>query len=137
MIREATTDDYKELIVIAKKVFDNCDHSGTTWNEAYVKQSFMRMVMFGFSKVVEHEGTIVGMMFGTLATNQWGSICAYDQITFSTRETHKLLREFAWWAEDNGAETVCVTNISGNDRYNKLIKKMGFTTESNTFIKEI
>jgi len=132
-IREAKYKDFPQLLNLFKALREKSPFKNKTFNEAAVQRSFVVAIHYGFSKVVEQDGEIVGSMFGTIGMNQWGMTCAYDQFTFTPIKTPQLLKLFKFWAKENGAEEVFITNIIGSERYNQLIQRLGFTTQSHTF----
>jgi len=130
-------DDFDNLLAWAKKIKQFEKPVFKHFKEATARRSFVTTINFGFAKIVEHKGKLVGCMFGVVRENHWGERCAFDLMTYSMRETPKLLRLFKEWAEDSGADEVYITNTTGNERYMELIKKLGFVENSTIFGRSI
>ncbi len=135
VVRDATTDDFDELIPYAREAHKRSPFGETVMDESHMKRVFACSISFegGFAKVVEHDGKIVGGMVAAIGINHWGVRAATDYFMFSERDTHKLLRSFIRWAKERGAQFVQVTDLSGNERYHRLIRRIGLDQTSINF----
>lgn len=139
MIEDASLSDIDELLPLMRHVHRRSIFAQTPFDEVAVRRSFATAVSFddGFAKVVRHQQTIVGVLVGFVAPNQWGVMIATDLLTFSQRQTDVLIRSFAKWAATRGAYAVHITDLTGKDRYQRLILSCGFEPAGNNFIKRV
>jgi len=137
VIRQAEEEDYDaiygiftKLPTVVESVYNDCDESALVRN-------YGRARAHGFAKIVEHKGEVVGCMIATLSRNPWGMICAYDLVSYSTRETPGLIREYVKWARGNGVKdkNIFMSNSFGSKRYDKMIQKMGFVQDTVVYRK--
>jgi len=137
MIRLAETDDFDVIYSlfsnnkrVKASIYEDCDMSSMLRN-------FGRARVSGFARVVEHKGRVVGCMIATLSRNPWGQLCAYDLVSYSTRETPGLIREYIKWARDSGVKdkNIFMSNSFGSKRYDTMIQQMGFVQDTITYRK--
>ncbi len=136
IVRDAIFEDLEQLMPIAHEVHKQSIFADTPMNEAQIQRVFVLSMNFhdGFAKVVEHKGKVVGCMFGVVVDNHFGIRCAQDLFTYSRGGTNTLIKEFKAWAKERGAQFVQISDLSGRDRYHRLIKEMGFMPQGANFI---
>jgi len=131
VVRTPTDKDYPALRRIGFKFLR--ENGVEQYDETLFRRYFARCVSHGFARVVEHDGKIVGGMFALILPNTWGKLMALDLWCYSTRETPKLLKEYKKWAGDVPA---VVTNSFGNERFDRLIERLGFKKTSTVYVGE-
>lgn len=136
IIRDAKFEDLEQLMPIAHEVHGQSVFAAIPMNEAHIQRVFVTSMAFedGFVKVVEHKGRVRGCLAGVVTENHFGIRCAQDLFTFSRGGTDKLLKEFKTWALARGAKFVCIIDLFGNKRYQKLIIEAGFHPVGINFI---
>ena len=138
-IRDATFEDFPEVLAIKHTVFDQSIFAGMEMNNAIIQRNFVVAVHFdqGFAKVAVHKDKVVGCLVGLIGDNPWGIRCAQDLFNYSVGGTDKLIREFKEWAEANGAMFAQITDLSGSSRYHALIERSGFEKSGTDFIRRV
>lgn len=129
LIREAELKDFGQLLPIARAVFQNSDFAGPgVFDTNHIRRMFVVAMATPnfFCQVVEKDGDIAGCMIGVVTETFWGDRLATDIFTFASIGTDRLLRNFKTWAKARGAIGVQITNLYGDDRYDKLIDRVGF-----------
>ena len=87
--------------------------------------------------MLDKTGNIVGACYSMVIINHWGEPVATDLLNYSEQETPKLLRKYITWGKEMGARYINVTNSFGNERYDRLIKALGFHQSSITHMMEV
>ena len=127
MIRDATLDDFDKLLPMAAEAHGGSPFSHTEMDIPHMKRIFAHCIAFddGFAKVVEVDGEVVGGMAGVVGGNQWGARAASDLFVLSKGGTDILLKEFIKWGKERKADYIHITDLSGNERYQRLIETVG------------
>ena len=138
-VRDATFDDFPEILAIMHRVFDQSIFAGMTMNDAIIQRNFVVAMQFdeGFARVVVHKGKVVGCLAGLIGENHFGIRCAHDFFNYSVGGTDRLIKEFKEWAESNGAQFTQLTDLSGSSRFHTLIEKSGFEKVGTDFIRRV
>lgn len=90
-----------------------------------------------FCRVGVHQGRIVGCLGGIIQANVVGVRIAYDVINIAERGTDRLIRAFFEWAQVNGADYVQIVDLTSNQRYSKLIDRLGMTDSGVVYLKAV
>lgn len=136
MIRSATLSDFQAVLPLLRRVFEQSPYGGSVgFDELHIRRMFVVAVTTPnfFVEVVEVDGSLRGLMCGVVTENFWGGKTAMDIVTFADTGTPQLLRRFRRWAKSMGANTIQITNVSGNPRYDRLIQRVGFVPTGNLF----
>ena len=135
VIRDATLDDFDKLLPMAREAHSASPFSHTEMDIPHMKRIFAHCVAFadGFAKVAEVDGEVVGGMAGVVGGNQWGARAASDLFMLSKGGTGALLKAFIKWGKERKADYVHITDLSGNERYHRLIKKVGLNRSGSNF----
>ena len=138
-IRDATFEDFPEVLAIMHHVFDQSIFAGMQMNDAMIQRNFVVAMYFdqGFAKVTVHKGKVVGCLSGFISENQWGIRCAQDSFNYSVGGSDRLVRAFKEWADSNGALFTQLTDFSGSSRFHTLIEKSGFEKAGTDFIRRV
>ena len=140
MIRQAEMSDMDELLGLFEEAYKETPFSKMAYNKTHVNRLFACMCTFKdkfFCKVVEENGELVGILIGMVDENVWGVKTAQTLISYSRKDTHKLIRQFVQWATEKKVKQVTVSTVPGNERYEQLIDKMGFFKSGNFYTKEL
>ena len=138
MIRDATPADFQAALPVGLQAhrqsplgFIEPDllQMERTWISFTVQDGY-------FSRVVEHDGEIVGVMLGGIFPGTSGGRMAHDVLCYARRDSDKLIREFYEWAIARGADVVLITDMSGSPRYRKLIERMGFDSIGTHYMRK-
>jgi hypothetical protein len=89
----------------------------------------------GFAQVVERRGQLVGGLCGVMTENHYGIPCAVDLLSMSKGGTELLLRAFVKWAKDREAAFVQITDMGGLDRYQRLLRDLGWQHAGQNFVR--
>ncbi|MBE9565110.1 MAG: hypothetical protein IMF17_07670 [Proteobacteria bacterium] len=137
MIRDACPEDYERLLPLAKEAYEKSIFNGVEFSPAAIRRTFITMVVFGngFAKVVEKEGELVGLMLGIITENHFGIKCALDLFTYSSYSTYHLIKDFIDWSEKNGAKFIQITDLTGSERYQRLIEHTGLKPQGANFMR--
>lgn len=137
MIRDAQPEDYEKLLPLAREAYEKSIFNGVEFNPAAIRRTFITATAFenGFAKVVEKEGAIVGCMLGIITENQFGIRYAADLFTYSSASTYHLIKHFLNWAEESGAKFAQIMDLTGSDRYQKLITHTGMKPVGANFMR--
>lgn len=129
--------DLADLIPLAKEAHSRSVFRDTPMNEAFMQRNFVTAVEFdrGYAKVVEDKGNIVGGLVGIISDNHYGIKIAQDLFCYSKGMTDRLIKDFALWAQVRGAEYVHITDLTGNEKYQDLLRELGFVSGGNNFVK--
>lgn len=138
IIRDATFDDWPQVLPLAYKVHDNIFPShlrDLPLNDAQIQRTYVTTIYApnGFVKVAENEGKIVGCLVAGIALNGWGLQVASDIFMFSEGGTKKLLIAYREWAKEKGADIVHITDLCGIPEYHKVIESAGFKLAGTLF----
>lgn len=127
MIRDATFEDFDELLELFRKAHGESIFADLPFNEAKVQRTFVTTLAFdrGYARVIERSNKILGCLAGTVVENQFGVVCAQDLLNYSHAGTDKLVKDFMGWAQKHGAIFVQITDFSEGDRYGKLLSSIG------------
>lgn len=127
MIRTARPEDFER----AKKVIEAA-HAGCAFSHIPIDWLNIERLWIAitaqpttFSMVVEKDGEIVGALLACITYGTFGGRIATDILNYSKAESHKLLKLFLLWADQHGADDVDITDISGSDRYRRLLHVLG------------
>lgn len=136
-IREATFTDLDDLLPIFHVAHENTIFKDMEINESVCQRHFVTAIEFdnGYAKVVEHKGKVVGGLVGIVSDNAFGIRCAQDLFCYSGGMTDRLLEDFALWARVRGARFAQVTDLSNNERYQRLCEKIGWQVAGTNFAK--
>ena len=134
---DATPDDFEAyyefgLIAMSNAGFDSPvdkDHALRMFVAACTFDNF-------YCRKIVKDGEIKGFLLGVVQQNLWGMLTATDMFNYSTADSHKLNRDFIRWAKDVGAEAVIIEDISGNERYRRLLKAIGLEESGKTFMRK-
>lgn len=139
MIRSALPADFKALKPLFKLAHARSPMSSIPidWTQVRRMLAVASYTPAFHIEVVEHEGKIVGCLAGLITLNVWGVKVATDLFVYSRRETDLLIQRFRDWAKRSGAEVLSLTNISGRERYDRLIERSGLTRVGSTFLEVI
>jgi hypothetical protein len=139
IIRDATIEDFPEILAIMHQVFDRSIFAGMEMNDAIIQRNMVVAMHFdqGFVRVTVRNDKIVGCLAGLIGDNHWGIRCAQDFFNYSLGGTDKLITEFKEWAELNGAMFTQLTDLSGSSRFHTLIEKSGFEKAGTDFIRRV
>ena len=139
MIRDATFDDMSELMPLAALAHQGSPFSEIAMNASTMQRSYVVAMNYddGYAKVIEKEGRIVGGLIGLIADNHYGIRCAQDLLNYSLCDTDILVKDFIRWAGDRNAKFVQITDLSENDRYGKLLMRLGLNSAGFNYAKVI
>jgi hypothetical protein len=122
----ATPDDFEDyyqmgLIARANAGFDD------PVDDEHALRMFVIACTFDnfYCKKVVKDGVTKGFLLGVVQKNLWGMLTATDMFNYSTAGSHIINRDFIKWAKDMGASAVDITDISGNERYRRLLTRLG------------
>ena len=126
-ISSFTLDDFGKLLPMARKAHAASPFSHTEMDIPHMKRMWAHCIAFddGFAKVIERSGKVVGGMAGAVGMNQWGALAASDIFMLSKGGTDTLIKEFIKWGKGRNADYVHITDLSGNERYQRLIETVG------------
>lgn len=122
------------LMPLARQAHRDSAFSIFEFNEAIVQRSFVVAIEFGFAKVAERNGEVVGGMVGVVTENHFGVKCGVDLFTCAHGGTDRLIKSFREWAREQGAEFIQITDLSGNERYRNLITGLGLRPSGINFM---
>jgi len=136
-IREATFTDLEALMPIFHIAHEQSIFKGMAINESLCQRHFVTALEFdnGYAKVVERKGKVIGGLVGIISDNAFGIRCAQDLFCYSAGMTDKLLEDFALWSRVRGARFVQVTDLSNNERYQRLCEALGWQLAGTNFAK--
>lgn len=136
-LRDATFSDLKYLLPLAHEAHLRSVFKNKAMNEAIMQRNFVVAMNFddGFAKVVERGGKVVGGLVGVISDNHYGIRCAQDLFCYSRYGTPALLRNFVSWAEVRAVEFIQITDLGDNQRYQKLLRSLGFRPAGANFAK--
>ena len=137
MIRDATFDDLRYLLPLAKLAHSRSVYRDMDMNEATMQRNFVVSMSFddGYAKVVEKDGAVVGGLCGIIADNHYGIRCAQDLFNYSKCSTDRLIKDFLLWASVRDVRFVQITDMSYNGRYGKLCQHLGLTPAGQNYVK--
>ena len=135
MIRVARPDDFERARGVIEAAHSVCAYSHIPIDWVNVERLWIAVTAqpTTFAMVVEKDGEIVGALLACMMSATFGGRIATDIINYSKAESHKLARLFLLWAEQNGADDVQLTDISGSDRHRRLLKALGLHHAGNQF----
>jgi hypothetical protein len=136
-LRDATFNDFPELLEIMRQVHEDSVFKGMAMNDATIQRNFVVAMSFddGYAKVAERNGEIVGGLVGMIADNQFGIRCAQDLFNHSLVGTDRLIKDFLHWASVRDTRFVLITDLTGNPRYVKLCQALGFEAIGTNLMK--
>lgn len=136
-IRDATFDDFEQLLAIMHRVHSKSVLRGIEMNDALIQRNFVVAMHFddGYARVIERGGKIVGGLIGIISDNHFGIRCAQDLFTYSRHGSDLLLRNFLKWADFRGARFVQITDLTNSERYHQLCCQLGLKLVGHNFVK--
>jgi hypothetical protein len=140
MIRDGKLSDFTDqLLELFDEAYAETPFNGMKYNRAHVQRWFANACSFDqfFCKVVEEDNAIVGILIGYVTDTVWGISTAQTLVSYSRRDTHKLIRMFVSWSKEKGAAQVTVATVPGKDKYEQLVEKLGFFESGNLYTMEI
>lgn len=140
MIRDGELSDFTDdLLSLFDEAYDNTPFNGIKYNRAHVHRWFSNACMFEqfFCKVVVEDENIVGILIGYVSDTVWGLPTAQTLVSYSRSESHKLIKQFVAWAKERDVKQVTVMTVPGKERYEELVKKMGFFESGNAYTIEV
>lgn len=140
MIRQAKISDIDSLLKLWEFGYKDTPFSEMEYDRSHVQRLFAAACTFDdkfFCRVVEVEDQLYGILIGTVDKNFWGVPMAQTMISYSLRDSDKLIRQFVRWSKEKGAKMVTVNTVEGKDRYTAMIEKFGFDQVGATYTKEI
>jgi len=90
-----------------------------------------------FSRVVESDGEIVGILIGFIDRDHLGNLIAQTLISYTRYRTTELLKQFVEWAKEKDAQSVVLTVIKGRSAYENIVKTLGFEETGKIYTQEI
>lgn len=137
IIRYAYFADLQYLMPLAHEAHGKSVYADIEMNEAIVQRNFVTAMEFddGYAKVVVKDGDVVGGLVGLVIENHFGIRCSTDLFCYSRAGTGKLIDDFAQWSFVRGARFVQVTDLTGNKRYQNVIRDVGFSPSGQNFTK--
>jgi len=137
VIRDAIPEDYELLLPIAEDAYEKSVFNGIEFDPTAIRRTFVTATAFdnGFAKVVIQDGRHVGCMLGIITVNHFGIRCATDLFCYSHTGTYHLIKQFIEWSRVKGAKFVQVTDLTGSERYQKLIKHTGLIPMGANFMR--
>lgn len=144
MIREATTDDIFDLLVLAR-AFSKEAPAMHKWDKEKTEQMLKSCIaadnctILVIDKDDEVVGGLVGMVTPLFMSN---TVVASELAWFVDkdnrgREALKLVRAFEDWAEANGAEWITMADIEGIANLGKLYGRLGYEVTETAYSKRI
>ena len=140
MIRDGKLSDFNDdLLALFDEAYEETPFKGQKYKRTHVQRWFANACSFDpfFCKVVEENDKIVGILIGYISESVWGVPTAQSLVSYSRSDTHKLVRQFVEWGKDKGAVQVTVMTVPGKDRYEQLIKKLGFLESGKAYTLEV
>ena len=140
MIRQSRISDKEALLKLWKEGYGDTPFSEMEYDRLHVHRWFAICCEFQdhfFSRVVEKDGEVVGILMGVVDKNFWGKPTGQTLVSYSRHDSDKLIRQFIRWCKERGAEQVTITTATGKDRYKQLVEAFGFEETGRLYTKEI
>lgn len=77
--------------------------------------------------VVKDDEEYVGVFAGLVGPNIWGAPAATDTLAYSRYKTEVLIKNYVNWAKGQRVKIINITDLTGRERYQRLIEKCGFS----------
>lgn len=130
--------DFKKVLKIVRELHRKASFKNITNDDLHIQHRYNHAVLdpSTLALVVEDsDGKIYGVCIAQVFDVFWGNRITMDVITYSNKPgwTYKLLKQYKNWALKQNVEAINVGIISGpNERYEKLIEKLGFKKVGST-----
>lgn len=139
-IREAELSDWLPVCDVMKEIHSKAPYGVVEYNEDDAKRIWKLSVVSNrhLSLVVtDKKHRIYGLIMAQTSMNWWGAKVATELVSYTNKPGFMawLLRRYKRWATEQGCQIVAVVNTSGeNERYDRLIEKLGFVKAGTAFM---
>jgi len=140
MIRQAKISDADKLLKLWDLGYKDTPFSDMQYDRLHVQRVFAAVCTFEekfFCKVVEEDGELLGILIGAVDKNFWGVPVSQTIISYSLKESDKLIRQFTQWSQSKGAKMVTIHTVEGKPRYEAMVSKLGFSNVGGVYTKEL
>ena len=140
-IRPATSGDWGWVLPLMKDVHKDAPYNHIDCKVEDMKRTFMTMTRSKTGLaivVVDKKKKVHGLLMAQVVKNWWGARVANELFTYSQapRTTHRLIKQYKQWADEQKVDIATMVNTSGeNERYEKLISRMGFKKAGGAFLR--
>jgi len=147
-VRHATADDVNAIMALSREFIMFAPHASIADVSAEELEQQIRLCIDNaLVLVAEHEGQVIGMLFGIL-TGLWfapSTLMAAELAWWVTPTARngtagiRLLTAFQDWAREKGAKVVTMSSLDldFDTRVSSVLERMGFKASEHTYIKRV
>ena len=149
-VRPATEDDVPTLVEMGQKFHADSNFSDLQYDPVFIKRHFYRLLSWTTCCLliaVDSERTI-GFMSGSVSAAMFGpDLIAMEDLFYVEPDmrgskagvSHELLRQFCYWAAEQGVARISIINVAGtdDDKFQRLLGTYGFRKAGSAMYLEI